>query len=227
MRKDFLIILFVMVICLSLVGCKKKENEKGGEKVNSWVLNLKERENTIEEENLKIFNAATQNYTNMKLTPVAILGEQVVAGTNYMFLASTDSGFKMVVVYHDLEDKSTITQVNDFDVLKYVNENIELKRENLVGGWNAYIPAKPIMLDEKTQNIFDKATEKLVGVTYLPITILAEQNKSGTNYAFLCYGRLSDQNQTSGIYVLTVYVDEHNTTETISIANIKLSDYSK
>ena len=113
MRKDFLIILFVMVICLSLVGCKKKENERGGEKVNSWVLNLKERENTIEKGNLKIFNAATQNYTNMKLTPVAILGEQVVAGTNYMFLASTDSGFKMVVVYHDLEDKSTITQVND------------------------------------------------------------------------------------------------------------------
>ena len=223
MKKKFLISLFAVLICLTVVGCTKKNTRKEG----GWELNLNAPNTISNDETVNIWNAAIANYTNMKLTPVAVIGNQVVAGRNYMFLAKTEDAFKVVVIYHDLEGKSTVTQVNDFDVLKYVNENISLDAENLSGGWSAYIPGKAIMLDEKMQGIVDKALEKIVGVTYLPVATLAEQSVSGTNYAVLCYGRMSDQNATEGVYLLTIYVDENNTTEVVSIASIKLSDYSK
>ena len=77
------------------------------------------------------------------------------------------------------------------------------------------------------QTIFDNVVKKIVGVSDYPITVLAHQEKSGTNYAVLCYGRISNQNDTQGVYVLTINVDEHNIQEIVSIANINLADYNK
>ena len=223
MKKKIIVSMFIAAVCLSIVGCKKEEKEVSSK---DWVVDYNAPNTIFGDDILGIFNDAANNYTSMKLSPIAILGEQVVAGKNYMFLAKADNTYKVVVIYRDLEGKSTITKVSDFDVLKYVNENIQLKAEDLVGGWKAYIPGKPIMLEDKMQTIFDKATEKVVGITYLPITPLAHQDKSGTNYAVLSYGRMSDANATTGLYVLTIYVDEHNTIETVAIANVNLSDYN-
>ena len=222
MKKKILIYILVSLTCLLLVGCKKEEK-----KANDWILNLNEKDGTVSEEDERIFNDAIGNYSDKELKPVALLGEQVVAGMNYMYLCKNDNSFKVAIVYKNLDGKSQITQVSDFNVNKYVNKNIELKNENLSGGWNTIIPGKPIFLDEKMQTIFDNVVKKIVGVSYYPITVLAHQEKSGTNYAVLCYGRISNQNDTQGVYVLTINVDEHNIQEIVSIANINLADYNK
>lgn len=226
MKKTIFVTILMIVLCLAIVGCESKEKEEKLDAniiADGWILIISEKETVFDEDLEKAF----EDYSSEKLKPIAILGTQVVAGTNYMFLCETAMEHKVAIVYKDLQGNVQITQVNDFDVKKYINEDNGLETEMLSGGWNTVIPEKTNALEESIQESFDKATEKLIGVTYYPIAILAEQNKSGKNYAIMCYGKLSDQNATTGVFVLTLHVDEENKSEIVSIAAVDLKDYNK
>ena len=54
-----------------------------------------------------------------------------------------------------------------------------------VGGWQA--AADPTITEER-QALLDKALEKLMGVSYVPVAYLGSQVVAGTNHAFLCQG---------------------------------------
>ena len=225
MKKKYLLGVLIIAVCFVLVGCgSKKENDD--DKKNDWVIDMTSNQEMLDEDILNIFMNANANYEG-NLDYVALLGKQVVAGTNYMFLCKESGKYKVAVIYNNLENVSQITQVNDFDPLKYVNERFELNEENLAGGWYTERPGKPMMLDEKVQTAFDQATEYLTGASYYPIATLAHQEKSGTNYAVLCYGEGSYQGSKEGIYLLTLYVDETNKPEIVSIAAVDLKDYNK
>ena len=232
MKKVISISLLVIMLCLVLTGCTKPTKvdvTASDEPESEWVLTFRENSIMLEDEIEKAFDNANEDYKEMELTRIALLAEQVVAGKNYMFLCKTNDAYKIAIVYRDLSGKSQITYVNDFDVKKYVNENSELNTEALTGGWETDIPGKPIMLDEDVQSAFDKASEKMVGATYYPIETIAKQEKpsDGTNYAVLCYGRLSNQNETTGVFVLTLHVNEANESEITSISAVDLKEFNK
>lgn len=82
----------------------------------------------IPEEAENAFNKATEGFTGNDLTPMALLGTQVVAGTNYAFLcrsklvtAEPVESIQVVIVYEDLEGNAAISGINNVDVSKYVN----------------------------------------------------------------------------------------------------------
>ena len=112
MKKKSIIILLV-IVSLLVVGCKKEETKKG-----DWELVLYEANDFLDED----AKTTITNY-NKELKPIALLGEQVVAGMNYMYLVNDANSYKVVVVYKDLEGKMQVTKVSDFDVLKYVNDD--------------------------------------------------------------------------------------------------------
>ncbi len=236
MKKKILVLTFVLMLSVLIVGCGKEEKEENKPNmVGGWEIVLTEKEVGLEENELNIFNDAKSNYNSLELDPVAILGTQVVAGTNYMYLAKgyqkgeeDNATYKVVIVYKDLEGKSTITRVNDFDFTKYVNENIESSNEQLLGGWYTEAPGKLYMLDdEEVQESWDKATETITGMVYNPIAVVGKQLVSGTNYAVLCYGRASTNGNTDGVYLLTLYKDLKGTQEIVSHAYIDLADFNK
>ena len=78
-----------------------------GTKVGGWTI----AEDTAMTDKLKaIFEKALEGNLGVKYTPIACLGTQVVAGTNYCFLAQGTvvypdavPQFKLVYVYADLE----------------------------------------------------------------------------------------------------------------------------
>ena len=220
--KKIVVSALVMLLFIGVVGCTKKEEKN----VDGWELIMHQSTEFLDEDLKDAFSSASSSYTSEKFNLISLLGELVFAGKNYMLLCQSENGYKIVVLYRDLEGNSSFTHINDFDFKKYVNENISLKQEESVGGWETIIPGKPIMLEENAQYAFDTATSKLVGVTYYPIAVLAKENKSGVNYAMMCYGRMSDKNGTTGVYLLTINVDENNTSEIVSIAGIDLSNYN-
>ena len=54
---------------------------------------------------------------------------------------------------------------------------------NICGGWMS--SADPTVTEE-LQHLFEKGTETLTGVGYVPIAYLGSQVVAGTNHAFLC-----------------------------------------
>ena len=222
MKKGLLII--VILMCLIMTGCtNKKENTLTG----GWETVLSNRVNDLSEEDIYNFNNAIKDYSKEKLEVVALLGKQVVAGTNYMFLAKTDTKYKIVIVYTDLEGISKVSKVSDFDYSKYVNKDLNSKNEMLSGGW--YTESSNIdykLEDEKIEKMYESATKELTGVEYKPLLVIGKQIVSGTNYAILCYGKPIVPNATTDIYLMTIYNDLNNNSEILGISHINLADYN-
>lgn len=231
MKRKIGLIVLIMMISITMVACTKEE-EKNTPVVGGWEIVQASQVNTMDENTIKYFETAKKEYKELELELINVLGEQVVAGKNYMYLAKgykkgkeADATYKIVVVYKDLEGNVSLTSVKDFDFSAYTNTDVVDKSKDVTGGWEVEIPGKPIMLEEKLQAMFDATTEKAEGITYYPIAVLGKQLVSGTNYAVLSYGRPDEGRE--GIYVLTLYEDLQGNQEMVSASYVDLGEYNK
>lgn len=69
------------------------------------------------------FNKAVEQLDGADYTPVALLGTQIVAGTNYCILCAIapvvpnpETHYALVYIYADLEGGAAITNVADLDI---------------------------------------------------------------------------------------------------------------
>ena len=231
MKKKIVLGLLVFVALFIMIGCgKKMENKRpilGG-----WEISTKFN-SYLPKEAANLFNKTVASEKE-KVTLVALLGKQVVSGTNYMFLVQKEEEYYVYIIYENLENKTAITSRNKFDLTKYTNEDKEIDSKELSGGWRVEVPEediKSMKLDEKTQKIFEKASEKITGATYYPLTVLGKQIVSGTNYAVIAYGTPSTKelvnDSNTGVYILTLYEDLSGNCEIVSSSYIDLSEYNK
>ena len=137
--------------------------------------------------------------------PVALIGSQVVAGTNYQLLCRITPvvpdavpHYAIVTLYEDPDGNASIT-----DILESQAEGEALPGE-LTGAWEN--PESPVMTDE-AKAAMDKALEKLVGADYKPIALLATQIVSGTNYSILCQVTPVVPDAESSFAIVHVYRD--------------------
>ncbi len=237
MKKKVIFGLILIVIVSILTGCGKKEEDKqnlGNTKVGGWDTVLTEKSAEVPSDAKEAFDKAVTDYVGMDFEVVALLGKQVVAGTNYMFLCkgtpvvpNPKTSYKIVIVYKDLEGKAKISQAVDFDYTKYTNTDKSDYSEELSGGWNVVLPSKGVELESKVQNAFENASKKLQGVTYYPIALLGKQLVSGTNYAIIAYGKTTTSKENGGVYLLTLYEDLDDNQNIISSSYIDLAEFNQ
>ena len=80
----------------------------------------------VTEELQALFDKGTETLTGAGYIPVAFLGTQVIAGTNYAFLCravtaypgalETGPSYAMVYLYRDLSGNVSILSIADFDI---------------------------------------------------------------------------------------------------------------
>ena len=231
MKKKLLASLLVLALCVFITGCKDKEEIKEPTVVGGWTLNSEVSVVDIPTEATSTFNKAYDKKKNGSLKPLALLGTQVVSGTNYMFLCkSVENGkmdYKVVVVYKDLEGNSSISKVNNFDIIKYASENISYNFDEVVGGFEVNTNNGSNGLKEEERKTFEVAVRDLDGVDYKPALLLATQVVSGTNYLFLSTGETVTQTPTKLLNVVTVYKDLEGKISLTSISNIDLASFNK
>ena len=223
MKKKILLFLIVCAFAFVFTGCTKEE-EKEESVTGGWELLLSNSE-LMDGDVKTMFETAANDYKDEKLTAIAVLGEQVVAGRNYMFLARNEKEYKVVVLYKDLEGNAEITNVSALDYTKYVSKNKKYNATDLVGGWQVSVPGKPITIEENSQEVFDKAVENVKDIKYYPIATLGAQLVAGTNYAVLSYG--TDSSDQSAIYVLTIYKDLQGNSEVSYSYYLDLAGFNK
>ena len=80
---------------------------------------------TVTEELKAVFDQGTAALTGMTYVPVAYLGSQVVAGTNYAFLCQAISAYAeiemapayaIIYLYRDLQGNVTLMNIADLDI---------------------------------------------------------------------------------------------------------------
>lgn len=211
MKKRKIIVLFILLILL--VGCEKRKDIKEKEEKeenSSWIINKEESTYPFQEEEKKRFK---KTINDKNLEPIAILGEQVVAGKNTMLLCLDEKKgiYKIVTIYEDLKGKRKVTNSSPFNPIQYSNQNTAMDKEIRTGGWNVSMPGKPIMLEEELQYNFEKAVENQEEISYYPIRVLATNQEEGKNI-ILSYGRLNSGNEKTGIFILTIEQDKLRST---------------
>lgn len=160
------------------------------------------------------FDKALEGYSGMNFLPLALLGTQVVAGTNYSILCKAAvvspnpaASLKVVTIYADLDGNASITDVADFEITDYVENEDAPSPETLAGGWAVNSELSRIALADDQEKAFNTAAEGLLGVSYEPVLYLASQVVAGVNHAFLCKATTVTANPVTYLCVAVVYAD--------------------
>lgn len=191
----------------SLTGSSKTEPEPENEPIaGGWAATENEE---MTDELRAIFDKALDGLVGVSYTPIACLGTQVVAGTNYCFLTQATvvypdavPGYKLVFVYADLTGNAQIMNIADMPIIPNEDGTVSVPEDDLMGGW-AY--AAEYEITEEIKNALLKANEGLVGSDYVAIANLGTQVVAGTNRCILCRITPVVQNPVSHYALVYVY----------------------
>ena len=122
MKKLLAVLLGILFVFGTVFACA--EPVMGG-----WSVS---ENNEITEENRAVFDKATQTLLGVNYEPIALLGTQVVAGTNFCFLCRTTVVYPdavpqlaLVYIYLDLEGNATVTNVSELDIAGFAQGAME------------------------------------------------------------------------------------------------------
>lgn len=101
------------------------------------------------------FDQAFSQFLGSDVEPIALLGTQLVAGTNYAILCKVTpvvpdaiSAMKVVTIYKDLHGNSTLLGFVDFDMDALYNANSgQTQGAGLLGGWQEQVYGNDIPED--------------------------------------------------------------------------------
>ena len=178
MKKLFALML-TMLMVLALCACgqsKAPAAEKEPAVVGGWTIS---EDAALTDEARAAFEKAMEGFTGVGYEPLALIGTQVVSGTNYCILCEArvivpDAApyYALVYVYADLKGGAEILNIAALN-LGDIAETGEIKAAdpasgNLLGGWK---------LDRESTVEVDGA-----------LLHLASQLVNGTNHCVLCQG---------------------------------------
>ena len=178
--KKFLALMLAMLMVLALCACGQAKTPAAEEKapavVGGWTIS---EDTALTEEARAAFEKAMEGLTGVGYEPVALIGTQVVSGTNYCILCEARTivpdavpYYALVYVYADLKGGAELLNIAALNIGD-IAETGEIKAAdpasgNLLGGWK---------LDRESTVEVDGA-----------LLHLASQLVNGTNHCVLCQG---------------------------------------
>lgn len=232
--KKALCLLLLGALALCCAGCAKNNTDKK-DIVNESSPQINDGGYTVETaiagsipENAKsAFNAATQNLEGVSYTPLALIGRQVVAGTNYLFLVKSDktSKFEVLTVYEPLDASARITATSNFVLSDYLKdcESTPAKEVN-VGGTRVPSEGGMTSMPQELGTATSEAFSKYENVKLEPLACLGSQVVAGTNYIMLCRGT-PEGSTVSNVYVVKIYNSLDGSSSVISVCYVDLSKF--
>ena len=112
---------------IDLADVKTTEDASSVEAVGAWEVVDATSGVAMTAEAAQAFSKAAENYDGIMINPLALLGTQMVAGTNYLILGTGHAvvqdpiaSLYVATVYEDLEGNCEFTDVSQFDLLAYI-----------------------------------------------------------------------------------------------------------
>ena len=170
----------------------------------------------------------------MSFTPVAYLGSQVVAGTNYQILCigspvvpTPAYALCVVTVYADLEGGAAITHVADFKLAQIEEtEDAQIPEKGLAGGWQCPEDVPDADLPQDAAAAFGEATQGIMGVDYVPAALLGTKVIAGTEYAFLAHATLVAADNVCYYAVVFAAANADGTYDSMKIVPLDLAEFN-
>lgn len=188
------------------------------------------------------FDKALEGLTGCDYDMIAVLGSQVVAGTNYSYLCretivdpDAESDFAILNVYEDLDGNAEITGVRALPLITEDGAGTSVSGSS-VSGSSGEADAANTATKEWTfnqddtnpdasndvKNIFEKATADDSSASYNPIAYIASRGSGvDTEYAVFC--SMTEGGTATGFCIISVKADDAGSASIADITNVDLS----
>lgn len=211
MKKRIVLALCVVTV-FSLAACgqkadtqvEKEVTEVETEENNTMVGGWSRAESPVVTDKMKgKLDKALDGMVGASYIPVAYLGSQIVAGTNYALLC------RVSPVVPDAVETYEIVYLNEtlegeISIMDIVESEKTTDISDMTGGW--FQSESPVIPDEIRASL-EKALDGMVGATYQPIALLSSQVVQGTNYCILCEVTPVVPDAESSYTLVYLYVD--------------------
>lgn len=184
----------------------------------AWEINQR---SVSVEENARVqtvIGKALENLTGATYEAVAVLGTQLVAGTNDCILCRVTpvvpdavSQWALVYFYEDLDGNAEITRIVD----------LMSSEDDPDGGWVCN-PGDGA-LEAEANAALEAALEMMEGADYEVIAVLGSQTVSGTNYRLLCRVTPVVPDAEGSFCMVTVCRDVDGSAEMIEISDLDIA----
>lgn len=197
-----------------LEGASYSEPLSGGWEVNSGSTSISKNSKAR-----AAFKKATAELEGMTYSPIAVLGTQVVAGTNYAILC------KATPVYPD-----AIPEITIMYIYEGTDGKVEITGFQTIisgdddGGFTANT-GKFALSKKKNKTVYSaykKATKELEGVSYKPVAYLGKQTVQGSNYMILCRSQAAYPDAPYEWSLVTVSKDLNGKVSLVDIQTLEL-----
>lgn len=218
MKNRMMSLLIAALLVLSLTACGKTETTNETPLSGGWTL--ADQDAVTLPENVQAGFSRIAAGEDQDLVSIALVAQQVVAGTNDMLLCRSGDEYRMIVVYRDLKGGAELINNVPFPLADYTQDGGEAPEELLSGGWYAPDETTVQPLPQDAQAAFDKALSEMEGSSVEPMALLGTQVVAGTNYAILCRVTPATPDAISSMQVVTVYADLEGKAEFLSFCAV-------
>lgn len=196
--------------------------DSGDNIVGGWAINTGEVSLNANKNAKNAFKKATKGVEGESYKAIALLGTQVVAGTNYAILCRVtpkdidggDEEIRVMYIYEDLQGKAEITGFKT------------IIGKLLPGGFSAN-PGKFGLKNNKTvYNSYKKAVKSVKDCKLTAVAYLGSQVVAGTNYLILCGCKNTSSNKYT-YSLVKVYKSLDGKNSVISNEELKLGEYDE
>ena len=158
---------------------KEKAENNSDSLVGAYNTNLVSFSIKDNPDAMKAFEAAFPNgYNYTHYEPIALLGTQVVSGTNYLYLCKStwtdyqeNVSFVLLQIYQDLSGKSEVMG----SAILFPTEESREEGEDYIDNTGSYLPEKIPAI----QNAFEEAVKDNENVSYIPLAYIGKHTQEG------------------------------------------------
>ena len=158
---------------------EKAQNNTDAPLVGAYNTNLVSFSLKDNPDAMNAFEAAFPNgYNYTHYEPIALLGTQVVSGTNYLYLCKStwtdyqeNVSFVLLQIYQDLSGKSEVMG----SAILFPTEESREEGEDYIDNTGSYLPENIPAI----QNAFNEAVKDNENVSYIPLAYIGKHTQEG------------------------------------------------
>ena len=158
---------------------EKAQNNTDAPLVGAYNTNLVSFSLKDNPDAMNAFEAAFPNgYNYTHYEPIALLGTQVVSGTNYLYLCKStwtdyqeNVSFVLLQIYQDLSGKSQVVG----SAILFPTEESREEGEDYIDNTGSYLPENIPAI----QNAFNEAVKDNENVSYIPLAYIGKHTQEG------------------------------------------------
>lgn len=226
------------ILALGVMGCggtpqqkaEASEEEQAAHIVGGWTVNT-DTNAAVTGHDKEVFDKATSELDGVDYEPVAVIGQQVVAGMNYAYLCKAtavvpdaETTWSVVTIYEDLQGNASVSSITGID-LADLQVLANSPDGRMSGAWAGTEPETTSTLPDDADKAFQEAAGKLTDADpkLTPVALLGTQVVAGVNYLVLCEGTSGES--ATHPYVVVVYKDASGSSEITSMDMLDLTAY--